>query len=110
MIRDPEGDPLTVELNTTNTIGRVTAGANNVFTYDPNGQFDDLRANQTAFDTFLYTIRDGRGGSDTALVTIIITGPEHSARGSQRRGVHQRGNRDHDQRRCSMTRSWTGRH
>ena len=42
--------------------------------YDPNGQFESLKAGETTTDTFTYTINDGKGGTDTASVTVTITG------------------------------------
>ncbi|MCJ8331739.1 MAG: cadherin-like domain-containing protein [Lentisphaeria bacterium] len=52
----------------------LTMQANGDFEYDPNAAFDDLELGQTATDTFVYTIDDGNGGTDTATVTIQITG------------------------------------
>ncbi|MDF1739370.1 MAG: VCBS domain-containing protein, partial [Verrucomicrobiales bacterium] len=52
----------------------VTVNADGSFTYDPNGQFDYLAEGVTATDTFGYTITDSDGGTDTATVTIVITG------------------------------------
>jgi VCBS repeat-containing protein len=49
---------------------------NGVVSYDPNGQFEDLDAGETAEDSFQYTLNDGRGGGDTATVTITITGAD----------------------------------
>jgi uncharacterized delta-60 repeat protein len=46
------------------------------FTYDPNGQFDDLAAGETATDTFSYVITNGIL-TDTATVTITITGVDN---------------------------------
>ena len=72
---DPDGDPLTVsDLDTTNTLGTVTSNSDGTFDYDPNGQFDDLSAGETATDRFTYTVSDGKGGTDTATVTINILG------------------------------------
>ena len=73
---DPDSaDTLTVSnLDTTDTRGQITANGDGTITYDPNGQFDDLAEGETATDTFDYTISDGRGGTDTATVTITITG------------------------------------
>ncbi len=45
-----------------------------VFTYDPNGQFEELQGGDTATDTFSYTLSDGHGGTDSAMVTITIGG------------------------------------
>jgi parallel beta-helix repeat protein/VCBS repeat-containing protein len=72
---DPENDTLTVfSLDTTGTIGQVTTNTNNTFNYNPNGQFEYLDDGDTGYDNFNYTISDGRGGFDTAMVTIAISG------------------------------------
>lgn len=52
----------------------LTVEADGTYTYDPNGQFDELRLDETAEDSFTYTISDGHGGSDTATVTVTIEG------------------------------------
>ena len=73
---DPDaGDILTVSaLDTTGTVGLVTDNSDGTFTYDPNGQFESLAATESATDTFSYTVTDGNGGTDTATVTVEITG------------------------------------
>jgi VCBS repeat-containing protein len=72
---DPDGDLLAVSaLDTSGTLGAVTLNADGSVTYDPNGQFEYLAAGATATDTFSYAVGDGQGGSDTALVTVTITG------------------------------------
>jgi VCBS repeat-containing protein len=70
------GDILTViGVDTSATVGSVTAwNADGSFTYDPNGQFEFLQAGGSATDSFTYTVSDGRGGTDTATVTITING------------------------------------
>ena len=76
---DSNGDPLTLQsINTSGTLGLVTNNGDGTFDYDPNGQFDDLVAGQQATDTFTYTISDGHGGTDTASVTITITGVDET--------------------------------
>jgi uncharacterized repeat protein (TIGR01451 family) len=74
---DPDaGDDLAVTaVHTGGTIGAVTAwNADGSFTYDPNGQFEYLRAGQSTTDSFTYTVSDGSGGTATATVTITING------------------------------------
>ncbi|WP_283404382.1 tandem-95 repeat protein [Roseibium denhamense] len=61
-------------IDTSGTLGRVTDTGDGTFSYDPNGQFENLAAGETATDTFTYTVDDGEGGTDTATVTITITG------------------------------------
>ena len=43
-------------------------------TYSPDGQFEFLAVGETTTDTFDYTISDGNGGTDSATVTVTITG------------------------------------
>jgi len=81
---DPDGDTLTV--TSINGVGggtitlasgaTLTLLSNGTVNYDPNGQFDDLDAGESATDTFSYVISDGNGGSDTATVTVTINGVE----------------------------------
>ena len=56
------------------TRGSVTLGANGTLTYNPNGQFESLAAGATTTDSFRYTVSDGNGNTDTARVTITVTG------------------------------------
>ena len=56
----------------------LTLNADGSYTYDPNGAFNDLSgptsggANQTATDSFTYTLE----GGDTATVTVTLTGED----------------------------------
>ncbi len=74
---DPDkGDVLSVlSFDIAATMGLVASNNDGSFDYDPNGQFDDLGIGETATDTFTYTVSDGNGGTDTAMVTITIHGP-----------------------------------
>ena len=56
------------------TRGSVTVGAGGAVTYNPNGQFESLAAGATTTDSFRYTISDGSGNTDSARVTITVTG------------------------------------
>ncbi|RBW60857.1 hypothetical protein DS909_03135 [Phaeobacter gallaeciensis] len=74
---DPEvADGLEIlSINTTGTLGSVTINADNdSVTYDPNSAFFELVAGETAVDTFTYTIADGNGGTDTAIVSVTLHG------------------------------------
>ena len=65
---DADGDGLTVTSVTQGANGTVTIDAvtgNPVYT--PNANF-------TGTDTFTYTISDGNGGTDTAMVTVTVGG------------------------------------
>ena len=71
---DGDGDPLTLRLVTPPQHGTATLATNgtpddpsdDLFTYDPNDDFNGS-------DAFTYEISDGRGGLDTAQVTITVT-------------------------------------
>jgi VCBS repeat-containing protein len=72
---EPDGDTLTVSsINTTGTTGIATNNGNGTFNYNPNGKFDYLKGGDRATDHFIYTVSDGRGGVDTATVSINIIG------------------------------------
>jgi VCBS repeat-containing protein/predicted outer membrane repeat protein len=62
------------DTTTDSTRGTVTVGANGSVTYNPNGQFESLAAGATTTDSFRYTVSDGNGNTDTARVTVTITG------------------------------------
>ncbi|ERT04820.1 GDSL-like Lipase/Acylhydrolase family protein, partial [Lyngbya aestuarii BL J] len=69
------GDSLNVSMvDGTNTKGEVSINNDGTISYNPNGQFDALEANETATDSFSYTINDGQGGTDTATVNLTING------------------------------------
>ena len=72
---DVEGDTLSITgIDATGLKGEVTENADGTITYNPNGQFDDLGPNDTAVETFQYAVGDGNGGSDSATVTVTISG------------------------------------
>lgn len=74
---DPNGDVFSItDIVTTTTTGLVTNNGNGTFNYDPNGQFEELADGEQATDTFTYTISDGNGCTDTAMVTITIIGKD----------------------------------
>ena len=68
---DPNGDDLTIIDMTAPPNGKVVKNADQTITYTPNDNF-------LGKDQFQYTVSDGRGGEDTATVsitTIIIKDP-----------------------------------
>ncbi len=74
---DNEQDPIRVAtLDTTATSGSVVWSTDGAFTYDPDGEYDSLGAGEQASDSFMYTLADGRGGEDTATVTIVVIGTD----------------------------------
>ena len=73
---DPDvGDVISIEsIDTSSLIGELLDLGGGDLRYDPAGKFDALAVGESTTDSFLYTITDGRGGSDTATVIIEITG------------------------------------
>ena len=53
---------------------KLTLNADGGYAYDTNGAFSTLAAGQTTTDSFSYTVSDGKGGTDTATLTLTITG------------------------------------
>ncbi len=43
-------------------------------TYDPTGAFDELAAGEAGADSFVYTLADGLGQTDDAVVNLSLTG------------------------------------
>ena len=58
--------------------GTFTLAANGAWTFDPDGDpdndFDDLDAGETRTTSVVYTVSDGKGGTDTATLTVTVTG------------------------------------
>jgi VCBS repeat-containing protein len=72
---DPDGDTVSLgSVDTTGTKGTVTQNPDGTVTYDPNGQFESLQAGDTSTDTFKYAATDGDTSSNTATVTVSVTG------------------------------------
>ncbi|MDG0991521.1 MAG: Ig-like domain-containing protein, partial [Luminiphilus sp.] len=65
---DPENDPLTVTEVGEASFGAVTINEDGTVTYVPNADF-------SGEDQFPYTISDGNGGTDTAIVFINVNDP-----------------------------------
>jgi len=73
--REFDGDALSF----VSVAGQSAAGANvtrdgDVLRYDPGNLFQSLGAGQTATDSFTYVVDDGRGGRDSATVTVTVIG------------------------------------
>ena len=64
---DPDGDTLTVTSITQPTFGTTVLNADGTVTFDPQGNIGSI--------TFSYTISDGRGGTDSTVVTIASSDP-----------------------------------
>ena len=72
---DPDGDPIVISnVDISGTQGIVIDNDDGTFGYDPNNAFDSLNLGETDTDSFSYTISDGNGGFDTAIVTVTIDG------------------------------------
>jgi VCBS repeat-containing protein len=72
---DPDGDALSVvSVNATGTLGAVVVGADGVIVHDPRAAFNSLKAGETAVDSFVYTVADGKGGTSSATVRVTVTG------------------------------------
>jgi hypothetical protein len=82
---DVIGDPLTVtrvngfatNVGTEITLAsgaKLTVNANGAYTYKPNGAFESLDTTESTTDSFTYQAFDGDVLSNTATVTITITG------------------------------------
>lgn len=69
------GSPATLSSGAIVTLDDATGG----FTYDVNGQFQDLASGVSTTDTFTYRVSDGNGGSTDAEVTVTIFGKNDSA-------------------------------
>ena len=68
---DPDRDSLTIDSTSngpSNGIATINAG---MITYTPNAGF-------AGADSFDYTISDGNGGQDTAIVIVTVTSPEEA--------------------------------
>jgi VCBS repeat-containing protein len=74
-------DTHTIAIDTTGTKGTVVDNGDGTFRYDPNGQFEWLAQDETATDTFSYTVTDGHGASSTKTATVTIHG-ENDAPGA----------------------------
>ena len=89
---DPDGDsPLTISKvgvtitgQTLANLGKATAGSNGgeftinadgSYTFDPDGDFNDLAAGKSRTTSVIYTVTDPHGGTDTATLTITVTPP-----------------------------------
>ncbi len=82
---DPDHDPLTVAAinGDTGLVGQQIAGSNGglftvsadgSYTFQHNGDFEDLQGSETRTTIVSYTVTDGNGGLNTATLSITITG------------------------------------
>jgi VCBS repeat-containing protein len=54
--------------------GLFTVATNGTVTFDANGDFENLAVGETATTSYTYTLTDGEGGTDTATITVEVTG------------------------------------
>ena len=65
---DPDGDALTVRLASGPGRGKVVLTPDGRFTYTPQAGF-------AGTDSFTYAVSDGRGGTATGTVTVVVVNP-----------------------------------
>ena len=61
-------------IDTTGTQGTVADNGDGTVTYDPTAAYQSLAVGAIATDTFTHTVADGNGGTDTATVSVTVTG------------------------------------
>ena len=71
---DPDGNTLTYTANGTLPVGVTLSAAGSVAFDSNNAEYNSLAAGATRALTFSYTVNDGNGGTDTANVTLTVTG------------------------------------
>ncbi|GAA5479049.1 LamG-like jellyroll fold domain-containing protein [Haloferula helveola] len=73
-------DTLSVsDIDTSATKGFVNLQSDGSFFYDPGCAFETLAPGATDTDTFVYTLDDSQGATDTATVTVTVTGVNQPA-------------------------------
>ena len=86
---DPDGDALVVsQVNgSSGLVGSSVTGSqggtffiapNGTWTFNPGPAFEDLTQGESRSTTVTYTITDQQGGSDTAQITVTVTGTNDS--------------------------------
>jgi VCBS repeat-containing protein len=61
-------------VDTANALGTVAINPDGTLSYDPTTAFQSLAVGESTTDSFSYTIADSAGNTDTATVTVTITG------------------------------------
>ena len=91
---DADGDTLTVSaVDATSANGAsITLNNDGTISYDPTGSatIQALGDGDTLEDSFTYTISDGKGGTDTATVTVVVAGLDESVSSSSIAGIGPR--------------------
>ena len=65
----------------------LTLNANGSYSYNPNNAFANVAQGTNAVDTFSYQVSDGKGGTDTATVEILVAGTKLNELGPLTGGV-----------------------
>ena len=80
---DADGDTLTInDVDATSANGAaVSINVDGDVVYDPTGAaaIQALSDDETLEDSFVYTVSDGNGGTDTATVTVVVGGLDEPA-------------------------------
>lgn len=74
---DTSDDLEVIDIDTTNTLGLAFIDFDNEgVVYDPHfsPELQSLAVGESTTDSFTYTIDDGNGGTDTATVSVLVTG------------------------------------
>jgi len=72
---DPDGDVLVIEsVSALSQNGAAVSLVDGRVIYDPTGAFDAVAEGDVVTDSFEYTVSDQNGGTDTATVSMLITG------------------------------------
>lgn len=58
--------------------GTLTVNANGIYTFDPGSDFDSLAVGATEDVTFVYSVTDSAGATDTQTVTLTVTGTNNA--------------------------------
>ena len=56
------------------TGGLFTVNSDGTYSFDANGDFEDLDVGETRTTTITYLLSDGEGGTDIATVTVSVQG------------------------------------
>jgi large repetitive protein len=72
---DQAGNPITIGAPfTVAGGGTLTLNADGSYTFNPGTAYNGLDTGDTATETITYTVSDGQGGTDTAMLVITING------------------------------------
>lgn len=72
---DADGDQLFIELNGAASGGGVfSLSGDDVLTFNPNGEFDDLSVGESRISSIIYSAFDVHGGATLAMATVTVQG------------------------------------